>query len=148
MLHATHNKQTTISITTFIIKHDKFWGIAFHRKHNVLKLIIKHSLCGICRMSYCSNIMLKEKPNIHYIYITFTTFHAQMMSLLSHFCCSLNSACTYTRCAILCSYISSEHYTHGCRTVQLYVLHILPILSSKIDRFLLQVEHNIHTQIH
>ena len=71
--------------------------------------------------------------------ITFTTFHTQMMLLLSHFCFSLNSDCTYTRCAIQCSYVSSERYRHGCRMVQLYILHILPLLSSNIEPFLLQV---------
>jgi hypothetical protein len=127
-------------MTTFIIKHDKFWDIAFHRKHNVHKFIGKHNLCGICSMSYYNDIKLKEKPKhtLQNIYIIFTTFHAQMMSLLSHFCFSLNSICTYTRCAIQCSYVSSEHYMHGCRTVQLYILHNLPILSSNIDPFFLQ----------
>jgi hypothetical protein len=90
-------------------------------------------------MSYYNDIKRKTKHTLQNIYITFPTFHVQMMSLLSHFCFSLNSDCTYTRCAIQCSYVSSQHYTHGCWTVQLYILHILPILSSNIDPFLLQV---------
>jgi hypothetical protein len=64
MLHATDNTYTKNNIT-FIIKYDKFWDIAFHSKHNVLKFIGEHNLCGICRMFYYNDIKLKEKTNTH-----------------------------------------------------------------------------------
>ena len=58
MLHATHNTQIKINVTTFIIKHDKFWDTAFTANTMFLTLLGGHSAKGFPNISGISNMQI------------------------------------------------------------------------------------------